>query len=215
MVGWRFIGERRAVSLDPNCGWTRGKADVAEAIAVGAGGASFGVPAPAGFECGQPGAPQVDVHFLQPYGVRGWLLWFALSLAVGPIYFVGIVINEHNAVAVSTVPGLESIVLAETIAYLGLAALSLTAAVLIFMKARASVPITQTFLILQLVAQVALAGLASSSGQLPEATKSVLIGAYVQGATKTAVISAVWLLYLVRSKRVHNTLRVPPTRLSL
>ena len=28
VVGWRFIGERRAVNLDPNCGWTRGKADV-------------------------------------------------------------------------------------------------------------------------------------------------------------------------------------------
>jgi electron transfer flavoprotein alpha subunit len=28
VVGWRFIGERRAISLDSNCGWTRGKADV-------------------------------------------------------------------------------------------------------------------------------------------------------------------------------------------
>jgi electron transfer flavoprotein alpha subunit len=28
VVGWRFIGERRAISVDPNCGWTRGKADV-------------------------------------------------------------------------------------------------------------------------------------------------------------------------------------------
>ena len=28
VVGWRFISERRAISLDPNCGWTRGKADV-------------------------------------------------------------------------------------------------------------------------------------------------------------------------------------------
>ena len=28
VVGWRFIGERRAISLDPSCGWTRGKADV-------------------------------------------------------------------------------------------------------------------------------------------------------------------------------------------
>ena len=28
VVGWRFITERRAVSLDPNCGWARGKADV-------------------------------------------------------------------------------------------------------------------------------------------------------------------------------------------
>ena len=27
-VGWRFIGERRAVNLDPGCGWARGKADV-------------------------------------------------------------------------------------------------------------------------------------------------------------------------------------------
>jgi electron transfer flavoprotein alpha subunit len=27
-VGWRFISERRAISLDPNCGWARGKADV-------------------------------------------------------------------------------------------------------------------------------------------------------------------------------------------
>jgi electron transfer flavoprotein alpha subunit len=27
-VGWRFINERRAISLDANCGWTRGKADV-------------------------------------------------------------------------------------------------------------------------------------------------------------------------------------------
>jgi electron transfer flavoprotein alpha subunit len=28
VVGWRFITDRRAISLDPNCGWTRGKADV-------------------------------------------------------------------------------------------------------------------------------------------------------------------------------------------
>lgn len=28
VVGWRFIGERRAVNLDPNCGWAQGKADV-------------------------------------------------------------------------------------------------------------------------------------------------------------------------------------------
>jgi electron transfer flavoprotein alpha subunit len=37
VVGWRFIAERRAISLDPNCGWTRGKADVvyiADAFAV-------------------------------------------------------------------------------------------------------------------------------------------------------------------------------------
>ena len=37
VVGWRFIGSRRAISLDPNCGWTRGKADVvyvADAFAV-------------------------------------------------------------------------------------------------------------------------------------------------------------------------------------
>jgi len=27
-VGWRFIQQRRAVNLDPNCGWARGKADV-------------------------------------------------------------------------------------------------------------------------------------------------------------------------------------------
>jgi electron transfer flavoprotein alpha subunit len=36
-VGWRFIGERRAINLDPNCGWARGKADVlyvADAFAV-------------------------------------------------------------------------------------------------------------------------------------------------------------------------------------
>ena len=28
VVGWRFVGERRAINLDPNCGWARGKADV-------------------------------------------------------------------------------------------------------------------------------------------------------------------------------------------
>ena len=28
VVGWRFISERRAVNLDPDCGWVRGKADV-------------------------------------------------------------------------------------------------------------------------------------------------------------------------------------------
>jgi electron transfer flavoprotein alpha subunit len=27
-IGWRFVSERRAVNLDPNCGWARGKADV-------------------------------------------------------------------------------------------------------------------------------------------------------------------------------------------
>jgi electron transfer flavoprotein alpha subunit len=37
VVGWRFINERRAVNLDANCGWARGKADVvyvADAFAV-------------------------------------------------------------------------------------------------------------------------------------------------------------------------------------
>jgi electron transfer flavoprotein alpha subunit len=36
-VGWRFISERRAINMDPNCGWARGKADVlyvADAFAV-------------------------------------------------------------------------------------------------------------------------------------------------------------------------------------
>ena len=28
VVGWRFVQDRRAVNLDPNCGWARGKADV-------------------------------------------------------------------------------------------------------------------------------------------------------------------------------------------
>lgn len=27
-VGWRFVQERRAINLDPNCGWAHGKADV-------------------------------------------------------------------------------------------------------------------------------------------------------------------------------------------
>jgi len=37
VVGWRFVGQRRAVNLDPGCGWARGKADVlyvADAFAV-------------------------------------------------------------------------------------------------------------------------------------------------------------------------------------
>lgn len=37
VVGWRFIQDRRAVNLDGNCGWARGKADVlyvADAFAV-------------------------------------------------------------------------------------------------------------------------------------------------------------------------------------
>ena len=37
VVGWRFIGQRRAINLDPGCGWARGKADVlyvADAFAV-------------------------------------------------------------------------------------------------------------------------------------------------------------------------------------
>ncbi|MBN1586726.1 MAG: electron transfer flavoprotein subunit alpha [Candidatus Omnitrophica bacterium] len=37
VVGWRFINDRRAINLDPNCGWAHGKADVlyvADAFAV-------------------------------------------------------------------------------------------------------------------------------------------------------------------------------------
>lgn len=37
VVGWRFVTERRAVNLNPNCGWAQGKADVlyvADAFAV-------------------------------------------------------------------------------------------------------------------------------------------------------------------------------------
>ncbi len=36
-VGWRFVTERRAINLNPNCGWAQGKADVlyvADAFAV-------------------------------------------------------------------------------------------------------------------------------------------------------------------------------------
>jgi electron transfer flavoprotein alpha subunit len=37
VIGWRFVTERRAVNLNPNCGWAQGKADVvyiADAFAV-------------------------------------------------------------------------------------------------------------------------------------------------------------------------------------
>ena len=37
VIGWRFITERRAVNVNPNCGWAQGKADVlyvADAFAV-------------------------------------------------------------------------------------------------------------------------------------------------------------------------------------
>jgi electron transfer flavoprotein alpha subunit len=37
VVGWRFINERRAINIDPGCGWAQGKADVlyvADAFAV-------------------------------------------------------------------------------------------------------------------------------------------------------------------------------------
>jgi electron transfer flavoprotein alpha subunit len=37
VIGWRFIGDRRAINLNPNCGWAQGKADVlyvADAFAV-------------------------------------------------------------------------------------------------------------------------------------------------------------------------------------
>lgn len=37
VVGWRFVKERRAINLDPNCGWAQGKADllyVADAFKV-------------------------------------------------------------------------------------------------------------------------------------------------------------------------------------
>jgi len=37
VVGWRFVNQRRAVNLDPGCGWAQGKADVlyvADAFAV-------------------------------------------------------------------------------------------------------------------------------------------------------------------------------------
>lgn len=37
VVGWRFVNERRVINTDPNCSWTRGKADVvyvADAFAV-------------------------------------------------------------------------------------------------------------------------------------------------------------------------------------
>lgn len=37
VIGWRFINDRRAINLDPNCGWAQGKADVlyvADAFAV-------------------------------------------------------------------------------------------------------------------------------------------------------------------------------------
>jgi electron transfer flavoprotein alpha subunit len=28
VVGWRFVNQRRAINLDADCGWVRGKADV-------------------------------------------------------------------------------------------------------------------------------------------------------------------------------------------
>jgi electron transfer flavoprotein alpha subunit len=37
VVGWRFINDRRAINLDPNCGWAQGKADslyIADAFEV-------------------------------------------------------------------------------------------------------------------------------------------------------------------------------------
>jgi hypothetical protein len=154
---------------------------------------------------GQVDETEILQRHQMPRGVRGWLLFFCLLLIV--LFPATVIYQVRGAVdllrqGVWTEPPLVGKIL--QVAYVGLAAFSFTAGLLLLQKHRSAVTVAKAFLVTVTGNAIALYlwNLTAHWSALPYDSVIDLAGAIL---VRPLVFTFVWYTYLANSRRVRNT----------
>jgi hypothetical protein len=140
-------------------------------------------------------------------GVRGWLLFFCLSLTL--LNPGATVYNLYNSIPQSApyfraFPGLFLLAVVDTVVSAGIAALSVYAGILLWRVRPGAVRVTRIFLIVGMV-YVVIAPFTPLLAGLPQAVNDAVISAVPLAIGRGILYYAIWLGYLSSSKRVRAT----------
>jgi len=151
-----------------------------------------------------------DEHPPELYGVRGWLLLLCIYLfIVMPLIAILGAIGALQRAA--TAPALRGPLVTEVVLELGLALLAAYAGWALYRMRRNAVRITKIyFIIMFALAILELLTLIATAPVLSQQQDNVDLLNTLRAPTtvasiRQAILSAVWLVYLQRSKRIHAT----------
>ena len=140
-------------------------------------------------------------------GVRGWLLFFCLSLT---LFNPGATIyNLYTSIPQTTqffkaFPGLFLLTVVDTVVSAGIAALSVYAGILLWRVRPGAVKVARIFLIVGM-AYVVLAPFSPLLAGLPQAANDAVMSSVLPAIGRGIVYYGIWLSYLSSSKRVRAT----------
>ena len=140
-------------------------------------------------------------------GVRGWLLFFAITLvAVGPLVrTVGLIASYAPVAAIAErFPKFVAVYAATCVVELALIAWSIWAGVSILQARRGAVRVARLFLILNPI-MLFVCTIAYALANLPPQVMDVMSKTGAEITSRALVYSIIWGLYLKFSKRVRET----------
>ena len=151
-----------------------------------------------------------DEHRTALYGVRGWLLLLCIYLViVMPLIAILGAIGALQRAA--SAPALRGALLTEIVLEIGLAGLAAYAGWALYQMRRNAVKIAKAYFIIMLVLAIFGFGVllatapALSQAQDNAALFNTLRAPATVAILRQAILSVVWLVYLLRSKRVRAT----------
>ena len=142
-----------------------------------------------------------------PVGVRGWLLFFCLSLTVfSPLLTVVNLVSAYwqTSPLFDRFPGLQVITLLDALLSVGLTAFSIHAGVSLWKRRPGAVRTTKRYLV-TLLAYTAVSCVLPFLAGLPRGTHAAMLAEVAKGLVRSLVFFGVWYSYLNKSRRVRNT----------
>ena len=153
-----------------------------------------------------PVAPEVPVQ-AQYQGVRGWLLFFCVSLTVlGPLVTTVSVASSFGVSReyFAEYPGLLAMIIIDSVLSLGVTGFGLFAGIQLWRIRPGAVLTAKRYLFCALMSQAVEIGLPWMTG-LPAEDIRTMVAANVRNAVRALIPFAIWYSYLNVSKRVRAT----------
>ncbi|HMI95113.1 MAG TPA: DUF2569 family protein [Micropepsaceae bacterium] len=150
-----------------------------------------------------------DEHRTDLYGVRGWLLLLCLYLIIVMplIAFLGAIGALQRA---ATAPALRGALLTEVVLEIALAGLAAYAGWALYRMRPNAIKIARVYFIIMFWLAILGLGMLVATAPAPSQTPdnalfNTLRAPATVASIRQAILSAVWLIYLLRSKRVRAT----------
>jgi uncharacterized protein DUF2569 len=142
-----------------------------------------------------------------PVGVRGWLLFFCLSLTVfSPLLTVVNLVSAYGQTSplFDRFPGLQVVTLLDALLSFGLMAFSIHAGISLWRRQPGAVRTAKRYLV-TLLAYTAISCVLPFLAGLPREAHATMLAEVAKGLARSLVFVGIWYSYLNKSRRVRNT----------